>query len=66
MRYEFLKVLPWQGRVREFDLWNVFSLGFYGPRFMEYSSYGESIVFMNLIFPSLQSSVMVKTGCKSI
>ena len=25
MRYEFLKVLPWQRPVREFGLWNVFN-----------------------------------------
>ena len=31
MRYEFLKVLPWPGPVREFDLWNVFN----EVRFME-------------------------------
>ena len=50
MRYEFLKVLPWQGPVREFNPRNVFSLGLYGPIFIENSSYQESIVFMNLIF----------------
>ena len=30
VRYEFLKVLRQQGLVREFDLRNVFSEGFYG------------------------------------
>ena len=39
MRYEFLKVLPWQGAVREFDLWNVFNKDLYGVRFIECSSY---------------------------
>ena len=51
MRYELLKFLPWHGPVREFDLWNVFNEGLYGVRFIECSSYRESAVFMNLIFP---------------
>ena len=31
MRYEFLKILSWQGLVKKFDLWSVFS----EVRFME-------------------------------
>ena len=38
------------GPMREFDLWNVFNEGLYGVRFIDCSSYRESIVFMNLIF----------------
>ena len=50
MRYEFLKVSPWQGPVRGIDLWNVFNEGLYRVRFIECSSYQESTAFMNLIF----------------
>ena len=50
MRYEFLKVLLWQGLVREFDLWNVFNEGLYGVTFIECSNYQESAVCMKLIF----------------
>ena len=50
MKYEFLKVLPWKGLVREFDLWNVFNEGLYEVRFIECPSYQESTVFINLVF----------------
>ena len=66
MKHEFLKVLLRKGLVREFDLWNVFREGLYGFRFIECSSYQQSTVFMNLIFPSLLSSFIAKIGCGGI
>ena len=51
MRYKFLKVLPWHGPVREFDVWNVLNEDLFGVRFIECSSYRQSTVFRNLIFP---------------
>ena len=66
MKHEFLKVLPWKGLVREFDLWNVFREDLYGFRFIECSSYPQSTVFMNLIFPSLLSSFVAKISCGGI
>ena len=41
IRYEFLKVSPWQGPVREFGLCNVFNEGLYAVVFIEYLSYQE-------------------------
>ena len=66
MRYEFLKVLPWQGPVSEYDLWNVFNEGLYGVRVIECSSYRESTVFMDLIFTLFVVISMVKIGCRGI
>ena len=62
MKHEFLKILPWKGLVREFNLWNVFNESLHGVRFIECSSYQELTVFMNLIFPSLLSLFVRK--CK--
>ena len=50
MKYEFLKILPWKGLVREFDLRNVFSEGLYEVTFIECPSYQKSTVFINLVF----------------
>ena len=33
--------------MRQFDFWNVFNKDLYGVQFPEYSSYQESIEFMN-------------------
>ena len=66
MKYEFQKVLPWKGLVRVFDLQNVFNKGLYGVKFIECSSYRESIVFMNLSFTLFMLIVVVKIGCRGI